>query len=243
MPTALNSAEIRAQIGTDILRRSVFSARTVERGYLDLLQRTLAQVADGSVSDSNAEEALRGWLDDTGYVPDEGQAGGVSDLSSHARIRLVVNTNTEMAAGAAMVQSQDTLVLDAFPAWELIRVGWTKNPREWDARWREAGRSVGWEGAVRDRFVARKDSPIWQAIGDGAGGYSDTLGNAFPPFAYNSRMTWVAVSRADAEALGITGSPAPSDATLSPGESELVDAVASHGPDFAASLAADLEAL
>jgi len=243
LPTALNSAEIRARIGADILRRSVFSARTAERGYLDLLQSTLSKVSEGSLSDSEAEEALRGWLDESGYVPEEGKAGGIEDLSSHARIRLVLNTNAESAAGAAMAQNQNTLTLDAYPAWELIRIGWTKNPRDWDARWRLAGESVGWEGAARESFVARKDSPIWQALGDGEGGYTDGLGNPFPPFAFNSRMTWIDVPRADAEALGIEGSPAPSDATLSPGESELVDAVSSHGPDFAASLAAELEAL
>lgn len=242
MPTALDSAEIRAQIGADIRRRSVFSARMAERGCLDRLQAVLTDVA-GGMSDSDAEEALRGWLEEAGYVPPEGKAGGIEDHSSHARIKLILDTNEEMAAGAAMASNQDTLTLDAFPAWELVRIGWTKTPRDWRARWRLAGEATGWEGAARERFAARKDSPIWQALGDGAGGYTDTLGNPFPPFAFQSRMAWIPLSRAEAEALGITGSPAPSGATLSPGERDLVKAVSEHGPDFAEQLAAELEAL
>ncbi len=243
LPTALSSAEIRARIGADILRRSVFSARATERGFLDLLRDTLLRLASGALSDRDAELELRGWLDEAGYAPPDGQAGGLADRTSHGRMRLVLNTSSETAAGAAMAQAQDTLTLDAYPAWRLIRLGYTRDPRDWEARWREAGRSVGWRGAARETFVARKDSPIWQALGDGTGGYSDTFGNPYPPFAFSSRMTWEPVARSEAESLGVSGSPAPSGATLSPGERELVEAARRHGPAFAADAAAELEGL
>ncbi len=35
-------------------------------------------------------------------------------------------------------------------------------------------------------MIALKSSGVWQALGDGAGGYTDTLGNPFAPFAFNS---------------------------------------------------------
>ncbi len=243
LPTSLDSSQIRARIGADLLRRSVFSARTAERAYLEAMQAVLQRVASGALSDQDAEDSLREWLEGSGYIPDPDAAGTVTDLSSHPRIKLILNVNADMAAGAAQAQAQDTLTLDAYPAWELIRAGFTRTPRDWEARWREAGRSVGWEGAARERFAARKDSPIWQALGDGAGGWTDTLGNPFPPFAYNSRMTWVALPRAEAEALGITGTPAAPDATLSPGERDIVTAIETGGPAFAADLIAELEGL
>jgi hypothetical protein len=242
LPTALNSAQVRARIGADIRRRSVFSARMAERAWLDLLKEELAAVAEGK-ADRDAEEALRAWLEESGYVPPDGEAGSVTDHASHARIDLIIRTNEEMAAGAAMAADQPAAVLDAYPAWELIRLGYTRAPRDWDARWRLAGEACGWRDAAREQFAARKDSPIWRALGDGAGGYTDTLGNPFPPFAFNSRMAWVALSREEAGALGITGSPSPAGATLSPGERDLAAALAAGGPDFAASLAAELEAL
>ena len=55
-------------------------------------------------------------------------------------------------------------------------------------------------------MVALKSSGIWEALGDGAGGYDDTLGNPYPPFAFNSGMWTQDVSRADCESLGLLGS-------------------------------------
>ena len=112
---------------------------------------------------------------------------------------------TQMATNAARINAQNESTVYAVPAWELLRYGQRKVPRDWAARWKAAGDSVGWIGAVRDfgRMVARKDSPIWQALGDGAGGYKDTLGNPFPPFAFSSGMAWAGVERDECEKLGI----------------------------------------
>ena len=57
--------------------------------------------------------------------------------------------------------------------------------------------------AESDRMVALKASPIWDSLGNGAGGYDDTLGNPYPPFAFNSGMWTDDVSRTDAEELGL----------------------------------------
>ncbi|MGN0886658.1 MAG: hypothetical protein ACI4RT_06635 [Candidatus Spyradenecus sp.] len=64
--------------------------------------------------------------------------------------------------------------------------------------------AVGWQGARKGRrMVALKSSPIWEALGNGAGGFRDTLGNPYPPFAYGSSYEWSELSRAEAQALGL----------------------------------------
>ena len=83
-------------------------------------------------------------------------------------------------------------------------------------------------------MVALKSSPIWQALGDGAGGYRDTLGNPYPPFAYNSGLDWSDVDAEECAELGLSTDDArsPGKADLSPGEREIADAVQKLGLDF-----------
>ena len=70
-------------------------------------------------------------------------------------------------------------------------------------RWAAAGNATAWQGACRDDLVALKSSPIWAALGEGAGGFKDAIGNPFPPFAFGSGMTWQRVSRDEAAELGL----------------------------------------
>ena len=106
--------------------------------------------------------------------------------------------------------------------------------QDWPERWTAAGEAVGWEGASRGAWVALKSSPIWQALGDGAGGFRDTLGNPYPPFAYGSGMGWEDVDAEECEELGLStdGAEAPRTASLSPGEQEIADAVKRLGFDL-----------
>ena len=81
-------------------------------------------------------------------------------------------------------------------------------PRDWELRWQDALDACGDEKASdcfdeTGRMVALKSSPIWQALGDGEGGYTDTLSNPYPPFAFESGMGWESVSREEAEELGL----------------------------------------
>ena len=62
-----------------------------------------------------------------------------------------------------------------------------KNPRDWEARWKEAGELVKWEGAEKSKMRAKASSPIWEAI---AGIWPDSTGNETPPFAFCSGMGW-----------------------------------------------------
>ena len=52
-------------------------------------------------------------------------------------------------------------------------------------------------------MIALKSSGIWQALGNGAGGYDDALGNPFPPFAVDSGFDVDETSRDQAEKLGL----------------------------------------
>ena len=124
--------------------------------------------------------------------------------ANEPRIDLIVQTQRRMAQSLGQLAAQTPSVLKAFPAWRLTRRGTRQEPRDdWDRRWTAAGSATGWQGACKDVYVALKSSPIWAALGTGAGGYRDAIGNPFPPFAFGSGMGWVAVGRDEAAELGL----------------------------------------
>jgi len=124
--------------------------------------------------------------------------------ANEPRIDLIVKTQRRMAQSLGQLAAQTPGVLKAFPAWRLRRRGTRMEPRgDWDRRWIAAGSETGWQGACKDDFVALKGSPIWAALGQGAGGFRDAIGNPFPPFAFGSGMGWIAVTRGECIALGL----------------------------------------
>ena len=52
-------------------------------------------------------------------------------------------------------------------------------------------------------MIALKGAEVWQNLGDGEGGYEDTLGLPYPPFAFNSGMWVEDISREEAIGLGL----------------------------------------
>lgn len=136
--------------------------------------------------------------------------GGLMNMDFFNRIMREVT----QGAGNFVAQNFDQTRLDEFPALELHRVYDREVPRgfkvgkggaivpdpdnDWPSRWEAAGGEL-----VDGRMVALKSDPIWQALGDGEGGYEDTLGNPFAPFAFNSGYDADEVSREDAVALGL----------------------------------------
>ena len=245
--TGLSSEDIRDTWPADIRRRSFFSARTTEIRYLEKLRAICAKYSNGKYNRADARLALGEQMQAMGTGAPEltGTEGGIAERGSIARLNLILDTNREMAASKAQLSAQTGAVLDAFPAWRLVRYQTRNTPRDWDKRWNAAGKACGWQGVARKAydFVALKDSPIWEALGGGAGGFRDTLGNPFPPFAFNSGMAWEDVPREEAERLGLkpTGKGAASK-PLSPGEQEIADAIEKMGPDFAAQLKRELGA-
>ena len=206
-PTALDTAGIRAQWSQRLREQALFSARMTLQGYLDRVQTVLMQVADGTLDTSAARLALTDKLAELGYTPEPGTAGTLRDARTLARLNLVLKTNRQTAASLAqLAESEDPQVAALFPAWELASGGYRKQHRtDWPQRWKAAGERVAWQGAHRTKMVALKSSPIWQALGDGAGGFRDTLGNPYPPFAFGSSYEWVPVDRLEAKELGLLG--------------------------------------
>lgn len=240
LPTALGSDEIRTSIAADILRQSVFSARMENARYLAQVRAVCAQVAGGGMNVADARMVLKRTLRNMGH--DTANARGITDPASRRRLDLIVKTRSAMASNAAAVNAQDEYSVYAEPAWELIRFGQRRVPRDWPQRWKAAGDSVGWEGASRDygRMVALKASPIWQALGDGAGGYRDTLGNPYPPFAFSSGMSWLGVDRGECLKMGLVAQyeqpPVPEKVGMAPTEDEISEASQRAGMDLAGGL-------
>lgn len=241
LPTSLGSDELRERVAREILRRSVFSARMAAAPVLARMREVCAAFAAGEIGAARAREILLDALARAGVPTAHADPDDLRNPAAERRLDLIIETQRGMAASAAQILAQNAGTLDRFPAWLLTRLASRRAPRgDWDGRWRAAGASVGWAGACPRYFhgdgggyVALKGSPIWQALGDGAGGFRDALGNPFPPFAYASGLGWLQVDRATCERLGLLrdgeGAGAPAAPDLSPGERDIADAARRYG--------------
>ena len=136
---------------------------------------------------------------------------------------LHVATEVMQGSGRFIIQNADPVRLDEFPALEFLRMFDRDVPRgfrkvkgvivpapdeDWPTRWGAAAAAAGdddwldWDDAS-DSGWALKSSGIWQALGDGAGGYDDTLGNPFDIIAFNTGYRQRERSRAVAEEMGL----------------------------------------
>lgn len=126
------------------------------------------------------------------------------DLYAEEIVEIVIRTWKFMEQSRQKISAQTPGQRRLYPAWRLKRSKTKEVPRQdWHDRWVHAGKFVGWKGACASDFVALKTSPIWQALGNGVGGYNDTWGNPYPPFAVDSGMDWWRVSREECRALGL----------------------------------------
>jgi hypothetical protein len=255
LPTSLSSSELK-QLDSGLRRQSLFSARTLDEYHLDNIRAVVESILNPkteqkeSVPDTQhatrntgmnpatARAALRKGLADHGYLPGPDDKGTLKDLSSDARLNLVIRTNVQLAQGAGQFVSgnADQDAVDLFPAWELVRFEDREIPRGeklergaivpdpaegWPARFKAAADDSGDDDALRvlqetGRMIALKASPLWDSLGAGAGGFDDTLDNPYPPFAFNSGMNWLELSRADCLKVGLIDpedkvEPAPFD--------------------------------
>jgi hypothetical protein len=169
---------------------------------------------------------LKRILADFGYRPEPGKEGGLQDLSSARRLRLIADMNLQQAQERARFKmGQDPDMLDNFPAQELVRMESRMVPRQWRQRWAEAG------GKFFDgRMIALKSDPVWVKI--------SRFGRPWPPFDFGSGMGIEDVERGEAEALGLIApeeTPEPVEAGMrAEGEAELKGAL--ERPGFAKAL-------
>ena len=200
--------------------------------YLAKIREVCTAMVAGSINAADARAQLLPILEQMGHSPQD--EGGLKNPASIRRLNLILDTQTQMASSVARLSEQTDATLNLFPAWELTRLETRAFPRaDWMQRWTAAGNSVNWEGAVKRQMIALKSSPIWAALGNGVGGFTDTLGNPYPPFAYSSGLDWLDVDRETCIKLGLIRpdetASAPSAPTLSPGERDIADAIKRYG--------------
>jgi hypothetical protein len=181
-----------------------------------------------TMSRDNFMVEMRDRLEAAGYVPPQGKAGTIQDLTSKGRLGLIFDINTQMAQEYARWKSgQLPGALDAFPCQELIREEDRKVPRNWIERWRGAG------GQFYDgRMMAAKDDPIWTEI--------SAFGTPWPPFDFNSGMGTRDISRSEAVRLGVIAPGAEVKPPEVEFNAELSKSVEGYSPEIRKELLDDL---
>lgn len=189
------------------------------------------------------------------------EPGTLQDLGSSTRIKLVLTTNFRQAVNFQKKKAgNEPDALEQYPAWELIRIydreiprGERRGPKgsivdvpgdDWPSRFQSAAEVAGDEDALRvftatGRMIARKDSPIWEELGN-PDNFDDAIGTDYPPFAFNSGYGWIEVSRDECVQVGLIDEGdqiAPSDEAF--GAELEKDAASATLADFRA-LRADL---
>lgn len=155
------------------------------------------------------EFSVEGATPDRLLLADFIEAHGEEKVAETMNMELFFRVPREVSYGAGnyVRQNASEEAVDEYPALELLRVYDRATPRgssdrkgddDWFTRWEAAGGTI-----VDTRMVALKSDPVWQALGNGEGGYTDTLGNPFPPFAFNSGYEVDEIDRAQAEELGL----------------------------------------
>lgn len=105
----------------------------------------------------------------------------------------VIKTNTELVSShRVFLQGIDPETLDAYPAQVLIKATNGDEPYDWQARWTESGGPK-----CNGRMIALKSNPVWLRLSD--------FGHPHPPFAFDSGMDVIDISRVEAVELALTG--------------------------------------
>ena len=148
---------------------------------------------------NDAEKRLFMWLDEKGYQPPLGKAGGLEDLSSLDRIMTVLQTNRDMARGHAnWVASQAAIRI--YPCQRLYRLEQRMEPRDWPRIWADAKAELAdIPGVHPTEMVALLNHPIWVRI--------SRFKQPYPPFDFGSGMDVDAVGRDEAIAMGFSLDP------------------------------------
>jgi hypothetical protein len=190
LPTDFRT-QLLATIPTELRERAMFSAGVTNAEFLQRAHEGIGELAAGTTDRATKRLGLKQLLQSLGYQPVEGEEGTLTDLSSDARLNLILDTNLRQAQGYGnWMEGQQPEILDQWPAQELIRFRDAKAPRDWPARWAAAGGEF-----FGDRMIALKNDPIWEKI--------SAFGTPYPPFDFNSGMDVADVDRDTAMAAGL----------------------------------------
>ncbi len=193
-PVALTTEQVDA-LSREFREASAWIVGQNEAYIIEAYYRAAAKLAEGKLSATEARRLVRETLRAAGYQPE--QPGSWTDMAGGtARQRLILETNVNKAAGYAWHESvKDSTVL---PAQRLVRKGHRRQPRDWQARWRDAWASLPPEErrkAHATEMVALVNCEIWRRL--------SRWGDPYPPFDYNSGMDVLPVDRESARKLGL----------------------------------------
>ena len=203
--------------------RAFFVARVEDVRILSETQRLVSEVTRQNLDPSVFRREMRKTLEAAGWTPKPGEEGTIKDLFTKRRLDLIYKTNRDQARGFVQYKMFTTkAALMEFPAQRLVRVQHRNQPRDWDAKWRSAAQSVGWEGVFRGADkVALKTSPVWTAI--------SRFGHPYPPFDFGSGMGVENVSMDECVKMGFIK---PDDPPQKVPEVHFNDGLAESIPDL-----------
>lgn len=181
-------------VDPDIRERSYWTARQGHYARVQGFRDRSQGIVDGNLSEADALREVRAMLKATGYRPEPGTEGTIQDLNTDARQRLILDTNVAMVQERAYRDSM--LGSLAYPAQRLVRIRYSRQPRDWDSRWREAAAAVNYEGVATDgSHIALLISPIWRQL--------SRFDLDYPPFDFNSGMGVDPVDYEEAQRHGL----------------------------------------
>lgn len=198
VPSEMRSAEW-GRVDQITRERSFWMAGVAQAEIVQEMRDIVGMAARGEEGEFALRKRWEAFLDKTGYQPIPGQEGTIKDLRSLRRFNVALRTNLAVMAGwARKMNGLQPGALTAQPAYELVRIKGAAVPRDWPARWVQAGGVLTADG----RMIAPKLSPLWPALGSRQL-FPDALGVDYPPFAYSSGMDWKLVGAREVVRLGI----------------------------------------
>lgn len=204
--SGLTTAE-RDGIGANINRNSFFSAGVNNENLLEEMRGYIVEAVEGERG-FHRDDFLKKMREVLNITDKDAPFTGVKKIESDQRLYLIYDTQTAMAQGEADYELFNNPDLaELFPAQELLRVEWRKDPRDWRKIWREAGGQF-----YNGRMIAKRNDPIWTRISD--------FGNPYPPFKYNSGMGVEDIPFLEAVELGVIDEDyvAPANTPLARGD-------------------------
>ena len=157
-----------------------------------IMEPIIAEHWAGKADQATTRLNIKAALTPNGKLP-YFEIGGVRQDIDDEWLDVVIKTNTDIVCGyRSFLQGIDPEVLDAYPAWELVKAKNGEEPCYWKARWVESGGQMH-----RGRMIALKNDPVWLRISD--------FGHPHPPFAFKSGMDMTDISRIKAVELKLTG--------------------------------------
>ena len=139
-------------------------------------------IRDTGIGATEARKRIHAYLDENRILP----IHEIEEL-----LTSVVDLNRTAASARQEYQDGQTApVLKQFPAQELTVTGVIRFPRDWEEAWLAAGGQI-----TSERYIARKDDPVWSNLSD--------FGVPYPPYSLERGIGVRDIGRDDAIAMGV----------------------------------------